>query len=196
MTDLASFRDAAIAWAARGDEDARTAAEKTADAQRPRAIILVEGVSDAVALEIAARRLGRDGVCIIPMGGATNVLRFVTALAPFGIRIAGLCDVGEQRYFERAMSIEDFAVCVEDLEDEFIRALGTENTQQLLDVNGDLATFRTFQNQPAQRGRATEAQLRRFFGTTAGRKERYATIFMERLDDIPKPLTHAIGLVG
>ena len=187
MTGQDQFRDAAIGWAVRNDEDARAAMERLA---QPRAIILVEGVSDVVAVDIAARRLGREGVCVIPMGGVTNVRRFASALHPFGLPISGLCDVGERRYFERALS--EFSVCVQDLEDEFIRALGTERTEQLLDDNGDLATFRTFQNQPAQRGRPVEAQLRRFFGTTAGRKERYATIFMERLEGIPKPLVEVV----
>jgi hypothetical protein len=52
------------------------------------------------------------------------------------------------------------------------------------------AKFRTFQNQPAQRGRALERQLRRFLGTTSGRKAQYARVLIAALDfgRIPRPL--------
>ena len=47
-----------------------------------------------------------------------------------------------------------------------------------------------FQRQPAQRGRAIEAQLRRFMGTKGGRKEAYAAHLVEApdLEDMPRPL--------
>jgi hypothetical protein len=45
---------------------------------------LVEGWSDQAALEALARRRGRDllaeGIVVVPIGGATNVQRFVQAL--------------------------------------------------------------------------------------------------------------------
>ena len=44
-----------------------------------RAVVLVEGVSDQLALEALAVRRGRhldeEGVSIVPMGGATNIAR-------------------------------------------------------------------------------------------------------------------------
>ena len=50
--------------------------------------VLVEGESDRVAIETLAGRLGRDlpaeGVCVIPMGGAMSVGRFVPILGPRG----------------------------------------------------------------------------------------------------------------
>ena len=63
-----------------------------------------------------------------------------------------------------------FYVCDVDLEDELIRALGTAAVEAIVDAQGELGTFRTFQHQPAQRGRPAEAQLRRFMGTASGRK--------------------------
>ena len=62
-----------------------------------------------------------------------------------------------------------FYVCDADLEDELIRALGAAAVERVLDTQGELAPFRTFQQQPAWRGRPTEQQLRRFLGTFSGR---------------------------
>ena len=63
-----------------------------------------------------------------------------------------------------------FYVCVADLEDELIRSLGTAAVEQVVDAQGDLESLRTFQKQTAWRGRSTEEQLRRFFGTHSGRR--------------------------
>jgi hypothetical protein len=53
---------------------------------RPRAVVLVEGLSDRLALEILARRRGRDlaadGVAVIAMYGATNLGRYLERYGP------------------------------------------------------------------------------------------------------------------
>ena len=73
------------------------------------AVVLVEGMSDQAALETLAVRLGRDlreeGVFIVPMGGATNIGHFLGLFGPrgFGVRLAGLCDEGEERDFRRSL---------------------------------------------------------------------------------------------
>jgi hypothetical protein len=46
---------------------------------------------------------------------------------------------------------------------------------------GELGSFRTFQRQPAWQGRATKEQLRRFMGSGAGRKIRYARLLVDAL---------------
>ena len=204
MTELRAFRQAAIA-ATTGDIAAQAAVAELGRAIT--AVILVEGVSDAAAIEALAELCGRDldgaGVCVIPMAGVTNVAKFLAVLGPsgLGLRVAGLCDANEEPYVRRmiegagfgaidsaqGMADAGFFVCVADLEDELIRALGVERVQQILDAQGDLRAFRTFQNQPAQRGRALDRQLRRFLGTTAGRKERYARILVEGLDPLHVP---------
>ena len=74
-----------------------------------------------------------------------------------------------------------FYVCVADLEDELIRALGAAAVEQVVDAQGELGSFRTFQKQPAQQGRTVEEQLRRFMGTRSGRKVRYATLLVDAL---------------
>ena len=199
MTVSDTFRHAAIEWAVRGDRAASAVAAELAP--KVSAVILVEGVSDAAAVETLAERSGREfereGVCVVPMGGVTNVAKFLSILGPTGldVRLAGLCDVDRERHFRRALERAGltgagFFVCDADLEDELIRTLGVDRLQQTLDAEGDLRAFRTFQNQPAQRSRPLDRQLRRFLGTTSGRKERYAKILVEALDlpRVPRPL--------
>src|SRR3954470_22595376 len=105
----------------------------------PRAVVLVEGVSDQLALEALAERRGRnlaaEGVSIVPIGGAQAIGRFVDRFGPRGldVRLAGLCDAAEQGEFRRALERAGlgsdlerlgFYVCSADLEEELIRALG------------------------------------------------------------------------
>ena len=186
--------------------------------ERPRAVVLVEGMSDQAALAALADRRGRDleaeGVVVVPIGGAQAVGLFLRVYGPAGldVRLAGLCDAGEERDFQRGleragfpagptraqMEALGFYVCVADLEDELIRALGTTAVQQLVDSEGELGSFETFQKQPAQRGRPLEAQLRRFIGTRSGRKIRYGRLLVEALDpaDVPRPLDLVLASVS
>ena len=177
-----------------------------ARAANARAAVFVEGWSDQAALEALARRRGVDlrgeGVVVVPIGGATNVHRFVVALGPqgLGLALAVLCDAAElaqvRRDVERAgesgkriapaaapggVEAGVFA-CDADLEDELIRALGTAAVEAVLEAEGELASFRRFQEQPAQRGRDLHAQLHRFLGTRAGRKIRYGALLVDALD--------------
>ena len=54
--------------------------------------------------------------------------------------------------------------------------------ERLLAVQGELESFRRFQDQPAQRAREGHAQLRRFMGTRARRKIRYGALLTNALD--------------
>jgi len=169
------------------------------------AVVLVEGMSDQAAVQTLAERSGRDlhaeGVFVVPMGGATNIGHFVDLFGPggCGVRLAGLCDQGEERDFRRGLDGTEapYFVCVADLEDELIRGLGVDIVQEVLDVEGDLRSFRTFQKQPAQRDRGVERQLRRFMGTHSGRKAQYARSLVERLDldRVPRPLDKLLAHV-
>jgi hypothetical protein len=73
----------------------------------PGAVVLVEGVSDQLAVEALAARRGRDlaaeGVAVVPIGGAGNIRRFLDLLILQGIRLAGLCDAGEEGDFRLAV---------------------------------------------------------------------------------------------
>jgi hypothetical protein len=173
-------------------------------------IVFVEGVSDQIALETVAARLGydlaADGTVVFPIGGAHALVRFARQFGPLGdgVRLAGLCDVGEEEVYRRGLieahvgspSTRDemeqlgFHVCVEDLEDEFIRAIGASQIERLFKSQGDLRSFRSLQAQPAWRGREVEAQMRRFFGSGARRKLRYGRLLAKSidLDRLPYPL--------
>ncbi len=167
------------------------------------AVVLVEGDSDRVALETLARRRGRDlraeGVSIVAIGGAQAIGRVLAGLG--GQRAAGLCDVREEsgfrRAFERAGIAPDVRVCDPDLEGELIRALGAEAVEAVLGANGDLSSFRTMQKQPVWRDRPVQDQLRRFMGSGARRKIRYAALLVDALDlaEVPAPLDGVLELV-
>jgi hypothetical protein len=182
----------------------------TATGTELRRVVVVEGDSDRGALEALAARLGRrlhaEGVAVLPLGGATNLGHLLDGLARThaDVGVAGLCDADQEsafcRHLEAAGLGEDldrdgmeqlgFFVCTTDLEDELIRALGVGRVQELIAAEGEAASFDTFRKQPAQRGRAVDAQLRRFLGTRSGRKLRYGRAMVEALDMecVPRPL--------
>jgi hypothetical protein len=186
-------------------------------ADATRAVLLVEGISDQRALEaLAARRgrnLGAEGVSVVAIGGAQAIGRFLDRYGPRGIdiRVAGLCDVGEENDFRRGlerggfgsnltraeMESRGFYVCVEDLEDELIRALGIETVEQIADAEGDLRSFRTLQKQAAWQGRPMQEQLRRWLGSGGSRKIRYARLLVDALDldRVPRPLERVLAHV-
>ncbi|MEU6404974.1 TOPRIM nucleotidyl transferase/hydrolase domain-containing protein [Streptomyces sp. NPDC046985] len=217
MDEVGRFRRALVAWAADGAEavEAATAARELADGVRT--VVLVEGTSDQVALEALATRSGRDlgaeRVAVVPLAGATNIGRFLDLCGPPGLDLplAGLCDVGEERHFRRhlervglgaaptpaELEALGFHVCVADLEDELIRAVGSDGVQEVIDAQGEMRPFRTFQGQPAQRERPVEHQLRRFMGTHSGRKALYAKALVShlRLERVPRPLHRLLAHV-
>lgn len=179
-------------------------------------VVLVEGESDRLAVEAVAGRLGHDlaaaGATVVSMHGITNLHHHLALLArdPVPRRIVGLFDAGETPYVRGAVagaglgavdaelaSIGFFA-CDPDLEGELIRALGAERVQQLLAEHGELARFRTFQQQPYQRARPVEAQLRRFMGTHSGRKALFAPVFVEALEEsrIPAALSSLVDVAA
>ena len=158
----------------------------------------------------AVADLDAEGVSIVAIDGSKNIGRALERFGPAGIglKLAGLCDAGEARDFQRGLeragfgsdlTPEDmerlgFYVCVQDLEDELIRALGVEAVERVLESEGELDAFRTFQRQPAWRDRSTHEQLRRFFGTYSGRKIRSAPLLVDALDlnDVPRPLDRVL----
>lgn len=174
------------------------------------AVVLVEGISDQCAFEALAERRGRnlsaEDISVVPIGGAQAIGRFLNLFGPDGldVRLAGICDAAEEEDFRRGleragfgshltrsdMEALGFYVCVADLEDELIRALGAASVEQVVAAQGDLGSFRTLQKQPAWRGRPQEEQLRRFMGSGGRRKIRYALLLVDALDltQVPRPL--------
>ena len=182
---------------------------RTAGAAAIRTFVLVEGDSDAAAVRALADRIGLDldlhrcQVC--SAGGVTN---FSRALADFvrahpGADFCGMYDVADERHVRRALansaipvaaheSLESlgFFACVADLEDELIRALGSEGVERVLEAQAELDSFRRFQAMPHHRRAPVHHQLRRFLGTRATRKIRSAQHLVEALDQdrLPLPL--------
>jgi hypothetical protein len=175
-------------------------------------VVLVEGVSDQIAVETLARRYGRDlaseGVVALPSGGVHGIVRYWRRFGPqgAGVRVVGLCDAGEAHVIRRAvvgpseanrpdgdgnsaagagaeeLRRQGFFVCVEDLEGELIRAAGVGLVEEVFGAHGDLGAFRTIQRQPAWRGKDEAAQMRRFLGAGSQRKLRYARLLTEAID--------------
>jgi hypothetical protein len=195
----------------------RLTSPQTAEAFSSRAVVLVEGISDQVALEALAERRGRDldaeGISVVPMGGAQAIGSFLDRFGPqgFGVRLAGLCDAAEEGHFRRGLERAGFGsnltradmerlgfyVCVADLEDELIRSLGAASVEGVVDAQKDLGSFRTLQKQPEWRGRTTEEQLRRFMGSGGSRKIEYARLLVNALDltHVPRPLDRVLAQV-
>jgi len=175
-------------------------------------VVAVEGVSDQGALYTLAARAGRDlageGVLVVAMGGATNIGHFLDQYGPggLGLPVAGLCDEGEQGAFRRALDRaglgtdleqQGFFVCVADLEDELIRAVGVAGVEAVIAAQGEERRYRTFLKQPAQQGRDSARQVRRFMGTHSGAKERYARALSEaaELSRVPQPLDRLLSWI-
>jgi hypothetical protein len=180
----------------------------------PRAVVLVEGISDQRAVEALARRRDREldaeGVSIVPIGGAYAIGHYLARFGPrgLGVALAGLCDLGEEDAFRRGleraglganlrradMEALGFYVCDTDLEHELVKALGVAAVERIIEREGELGAFRTFQKQPAKRALGLEEQLWRFMWN---RKIRYATLLVEALDldRVPRPLDGVLAAV-
>lgn len=182
-----------------------------------RAVVLVEGISDQVALEALAvrrdRNLQAERISVVPIGGSKTIGSFLALFGPQGldVRLAGLCDAGEEGDFRRGLERAGlgsnltragaeslgFYVCEADLEDELIRSLGAAAVEQVVDAQRELGSFRIFQKQPAQQTVTHEKQLRRFMGTRGGRKIQYARLLVDALDltKVPRPLDRVLAHV-
>jgi hypothetical protein len=147
----------------------------------------------------------------VPIGGATNIGSFLNQFGPhgLGLRLAGLCDAAEESDFRRGLERAGlgsnlaradterlgFYVCVADLEDELIRALGVAAVERVIEAQHELQALRTFQREPQWRSRRTEEQLRRFLGTHRGRKIQSAALLVDALDlaKVPRPLDSVLA---
>ena len=184
-----------------------------------RTVVLVEGISDQIALETMAARRGRDlaaeAVVVIPVGGAHAITRAVERFGPNGqqLQIRGLCDIGEVDVVRGALiaggvnqrdvdgkaggplARYGFGVCNRDLEDELIRAAGGDLIEATLQAEGDLGSFATLCKQPAWRDSAFHAQFHRWLRAGARRSQRYAHLLCRALPvgAHPVPLLVALG---
>jgi hypothetical protein len=175
-----------------------------------RAIVLVEGVTDALALTLSAQRLGRDleaeGVSVVPINGAHAISTYLRRMVSEGqhAQLAGLYDEGEQEVIRAALEraghgpnldragLESagFFACSADLEDELIRAAGEDVLSRLIELEGDAQPWHTFQRQQAWQGRPFDQQFRRFIRSVSERNSRYIRAIVPTIDPskIPRPL--------
>ena len=182
-----------------------------------RAVVLVEGNSDRVALHTLAGRRGRDlaaeGIEVVAMGGITNTRALASRYGPhgLGVPLAGLYDAAEEARLRHGLAAAGlrtalqpdglsglgFYRCSADLEDELVRALGVEAVEAVIEAAGEAHSLRLLAGMPAQRGWTREAVLRRFLGVRSGRKARYAALLVEALEPgrVPEPLTAVLARV-
>jgi hypothetical protein len=181
-------------------------------------IVLVEGVTDELALVLAARRLGRDlaaeGTAIVGTNGAHGISRLLGQIATHepDARIAGLYDAGEEAVIAAALDgagrgknldrsqLEQigFFACVVDLEDELTRAAGEPLLLRLIGLEGDAQAWRTFRKQQAWQGRPVEQQFRRFIRSVSERNSRYIRAIVETLEpsQLPRPMRLLLDYVA
>ena len=147
------------------------------------------------------------------MYGVTNIRAVASHYGPhgLGIPLAGLYDLPAETILVRGLAAAGlpvaleadgparlgFHACSADLEDELIRALGTERVEAVIEAAGEAQSLRLLLGMPAQRGWTREAVLRRFLGSRAGRKARYAELFVDALDPerVPAPLATVLARV-
>ena len=86
---------------------------------------------------------------------------------------------------------------IEVVHTELIRALGIAGVIRVIAAEGELASLRLLQQQPAQRNRTPADQLHRFLGVRSGRKARYAWLLARALepDQVPRPLARLVDHV-
>jgi len=149
---------------------------------------------------------------VLAMNGVGNIGRFLDECGPHrsDVALAGLYDEAEEAAVRRGLERAGFGAvasrralerlgfygCIEDLEDELIRALGADGVMGIVEERGELGPFRTLQKQPEWRGRPTEEQLRRFLGNSY-RKIDYAPLLVDALDlsKTPRPLDAVLAHV-
>ena len=141
-------------------------------------------------------------------------LHFLELFGPPGVDVllAGLCDEPEVADFCRGLArvgigpvggtddlaSHGFFVCVRDLENELIRALGHDGVFDVIAGAREAIAYRTFSRQPARQGFSTDVRLRRFMSAGSGRKIRHGRLLVEALElyAIPQPFDLVLDAVG
>lgn len=195
---------------------ARLSTPLSAEAFFARKVIIVEGISDALALRAFSRRLGRsldaEGVTLLSADGGGGLDAYLKLLGPagLGLDVAGLCDADQEaqwgKWLEDAglgqsldragMEALGFFVCDQDLEDELIRAVGLTGVEHLVAAEGEDQALQTFAQQPQQAAKPRQDVIRAFF-RKQGRKARYAPLLVDAVPagQEPRPLTELLARV-
>ena len=196
------------------DAPLRATADAEARADRAGRVLLVEGISDVIALQTLAEIEGVDlsDIVILPAGGAQAIGPQLRRFGPEGTGtiVGGLCDAAEAPFFvtglrragfdtvppEGALARNGFHVCDRDLEDELLRALGLEAALAVIEGEGEGQALATLRAQAAWRELPLLDQIRRFLASRARRKARYAALFVRAIPRgaHPGPLRAVLGL--
>lgn len=185
------------------DAPIRATADAVVRAEHASTVVLVEGISDQIAIETLAKRMGRDlaaeRIVVVPIGGAQAISHFVQKFrSQPDVRILGLCDRAEATVYEQAFGVEaagSFFACDPDLEHELIRAMDRNELEALIESEGELGALRTMQKQSAWIGRDFTDQVHRWIRTRARRSSRYALLVVSAApeDRLPAPLVDLVN---
>ncbi len=192
----------------------RYSTPETAEAFFARKVILVEGLSDRLALLSLARRRGRnldaEQTSVVALHGAGTIGSFLSLLGPNGLKLklSGLCDENEEGDWIKKLEQNGFGsgltrttlasfgffVSVRDLEDELVRALGNAAVENLIDAQGEKAKLSTFASQSDKKGKPVNEVLRLFL-QSRDRKVRYAPLLVEALNmtTVPQGLDEVLN---
>ena len=168
-------------------------------------VVLVEGISDQIAVDAMLARSDRgldDLVVAVPIGGAQAVDK---ALARFSERddlmVLGLCDYAEANFFAKAFEAHgldgNYFVCNPDLEAELIAAFEPAELEAIIEAQGELKSLRIMQKQAAWRDRRFGEQAHRWIRARALRSSRYASVLIATADEdrLPKPLRELVARI-
>jgi predicted ATP-dependent endonuclease of OLD family len=192
----------------------RYSTPETAEAFFARKVILVEGLSDRLALLTLARRQGRnldaEQISIVALHGAGTIGSFLSLLGANGLKLklCGVCDEDKESDWIKKLEQNGFGsgltraklaslgffVSVRDLEDELVKALGNAEVERVIDAQGEKATLSTFASQPDKKGKPLNEVLRLFL-QSRDRKVRYAPLLVDALDmaKVPQVLTDVLN---
>ena len=189
------------------------------EGRHARAVVLVEGISDQARARGArpsavAGDLAAEGVSDRADRGRAGHRKLPGSVRSSGldVRLAGLCDAGEEGDFRRGleraglgsnltradMERLGFYVCVADLEDELSAALGAAAVEQVVDAQGDLGSFRTLQKQPAWQGRADRGAASALHGQPRRPEDPVRAFARRRAGShpVPRPLDRVLATRG
>jgi hypothetical protein len=160
---------------------ARFSGTDTASAFFSATTILVEGLSDQLAIETLAPRVGVDldakAVSIVSCEGAGAIGSFLALLGPrgLGLKLLGLCDADAEEKWRRelndgglaagdraAMAAIGFEVADPDLEAELVSALGVASVEGVIDAADRTPELTRYAGQPAAATIARDRVLIRF----------------------------------
>ncbi len=185
------------------DAHLRATEAALAAAETARVVVLVEGISDQIAVDSLLARSGRDAtaerIVVVPIGGAHGVAKFVDEFVGRGdVAVFGLCDEAEADFFADAFgshALDSFSVCVPDLEAELIRSFDQDELESIIEHQGELRSLRTMQKQTGWRDRHFAEQAHRWIRSRALRSSRYAALLIDAAEEqrLPQPLVELVA---